>query len=94
MPDEDGKLKDEDKEVLDQWIATHPPGGMKCPVCQANQWLLLPQLVAMPPVTQQGSMAAGGKFNYSLEMACGQCAVKVILHARVAGNRLVIGEAS
>ena len=39
-------------------------------------------------------MAAGGNFNYSLEMVCGQCAVKIILHARVVENRLVIGEES
>ena len=94
MPDADGKLGDPDKKVLDEWITTHPQGGMKCPICRTQNWRVLPQLVAMPPVTQKGAMAGGGHFNYSLEMVCGQCAVKVILHAHVVENCLVIGEES
>ena len=80
MPEENGKLTPNEIEVLESWKTKH-----QCPVCDATDWVMGRQLVAIPPMTLAGQVAAGEKFRFYVEMVCGQCAILVPLHARTVG---------
>ena len=88
MPDQGGRLTDSDRRILDKWIAEHPPGGMKCPVCQSEKkWLVTPQLVSPIPINEVGKqmMVYPTSHTTSLFLTCRTCGANTILSAQAVG---------
>ena len=81
MTDENGVLTDDDKRSVDEWIKSHHPNGMKCPMCQAMDWTLSNQMAGLIPVNKVGTVTVGGMFRL-IGLTCRQCAFVLSLNAQ------------
>jgi len=45
MPDEDGRLTDEDNGLIERWWAQHSKDPVICPVCKTSGWKIAGHLV-------------------------------------------------
>ena len=86
MPDQGGRLTGADRRLLDKWIAEHPPEGMKCPVCQEKNWLILDQLVSPIPINENGTQMMMRPASHTrVTMTCKTCGAITSLNARNVG---------
>ena len=81
MPDENGKLREDDFEVLEEWLTTHPEGGMGCPTCGHRPLNLHDQLVVMVPTDGKSSRGTGGQVIISVLLTCPSCGSNHSLNA-------------
>ena len=86
MPDQGGRLTKDDKGILNKWIAEHPPDGMRCPVCQGTNWLILNQLLSPIPINENGTQMMMRPASHTrVTMTCRTCGVITSLNARTVG---------
>ena len=85
MTDKDGRLSSVEEEKVSKWIDTHPPQGMQCPICRAQAWNVLPQLVSPIPVSAEGRHVTNQKTCTLLLATCEQCGFILTLDASVVG---------
>ena len=82
MPDKNGKLTDNDFEVLAEWLRAHPHGGMACLTCGNRPLALHDQLVAMPPTDGKSPHQTTGSVIISILLTCDVCGSNHSLNAR------------
>ena len=84
MPDENGKLSDDEIRKVDEWTAERIPGGALCPFCKKQDWQSGDYLTT-PIVTNDKAEKVLGKDFPSLAAVCRNCGFIAHLSARVLG---------
>ena len=84
MTDENGMLTEEEREALQQWAIKTFPNGMRCPLCQSNQWHPNMHLTATEFMTGDGKIIEGRGLS-SVSMQCENCGFIANLNARTVG---------
>ena len=84
MTDENGKLTEEELETLKQWATKTFPRGMRCPLCQSNQWDPDMRLAATEFMTRTGKILEGRGLS-TVSMQCEKCGFIANVNARIVG---------
>jgi hypothetical protein len=74
MPDDSGKLTDDDIAKVRAWL-TERTGGDKCPSCGTNDWTLVPTAVTPMAI---GKGVVFGQATPMVLVACNHCGL--LLH--------------
>ena len=59
VPDEKGKLSDDEKKKVEEHLRNKFPGGLKCPLCGTARWRLGPHTVTSVNFSPQGFQLGG-----------------------------------
>jgi hypothetical protein len=73
LPDIDGRLSEEEDELILDWLNTHPKGGMKCVSCGSKSFTSHSHVTAAPVVSQEGISTQRG--YDMLGIICDKCAL-------------------
>ena len=85
MPANDGKLTDEEKLKLKNWVDRQWKGLKECPICRSPQWVIADHLVSPTIFSGGGNLVIGGT-AYPLAMIISTpCGHTVFLNAVMAG---------
>ena len=84
MPDENGKLIDEDARRIEKWMNDHQ---MSCPGCRTQNLLVADYLVGVPPIMDGKLQTVGQPISVSplIPITCSQCGFVVHLNAKIVG---------
>ena len=85
MPDEKGRLIQDDFQKLEAWMRTHPPRGMRCLACGNQPLNLHKQLVVMVPTDGTTPHQTAGPVLHSILLTCDTCGSIHTLDARTVG---------
>ncbi len=85
MPDEQGKLLDQEIATFQKWLKAHWASSPICSVCQKNNWIIGEHLVTTTKISEKGDILLGGVTYPQVMLVCGNCAVTLSFNARLIG---------
>ena len=81
MPDDDGKLTDDEKKVVKQWLEK-----VTCPICRSeDSWYVHHQQMTMLPLDGAMNALTQGMMLHLIPIFCTQCGGLLNLSAQHAG---------
>ena len=86
MPDKDGKLTDEDRKKVNDWLAKFPEWiNGTCPICGSKQWMLAEHLVQPVTLGPSEGLQLGGIGYPQIMLVSNPCGYTRMLNAVIIG---------
>lgn len=85
MADDQGKLSDDDRKKVVQWITRFRPGVMNCPICGSPNWTVGGHLVQPVTLGSGNSLMLGGVSYPQAMLISDPCGHTLFLNAVVMG---------
>ncbi len=62
MPDSEGRLTDQERTKINQWLTDRWKTSVLCPICHENHWSIGRHIVTTLRMTSQGTMLGGESY--------------------------------
>jgi hypothetical protein len=80
MPDNEGKLNEEERIKIVNWLNSHSGGLIYCTICKQTNWAITEHLVRLSIHTPQG-LIIGGPTYPCFQLLCTNCGAIQLINA-------------
>lgn len=85
MPDKEGKLTDNDKVKIREWMSNRWTAGPNCIVCGEKNWTVAEHMVTPLRIGDEGGVRLGGNTYPNIMIVCMNCAYVLAFNAPLMG---------
>src|SRR2546425_13340153 len=85
MPDNDGKLTEEEKQRILNWTKEHWKGQVNCPICASPNWIIGDHVVLPITLGKDSNLMLGGPGYPQVMLVSQPCGYTIFFNAVVIG---------